>query len=225
MSPSFNDFIKSLAPLTKYFHIYRKSEIFASVEEGLTSLENGFLIDYKDQDINYTDYKWVVRKSCFELNVSKETPKQIYYVDQLGKITFDDDKADPSQLILVLKSHYVLIDQKSIAHEYNVIQFLRDLQSFSNIFEIYSDIVTFSEQIREFIQEGIRASSKRANQFLRAFKAYLSRKFKSKHGIGKGVEGYIPFRTWARGSLNSQLVNSLVFVDKLSQLKVCYGDN
>jgi hypothetical protein len=49
----------------------------------------------------------------------------------------------------------------------------------------------------------------------------VTKKYESRMGIGRGVEGYIPFVTWARRSLRSQLVNSLVFVDKLSQIKVC----
>ncbi len=221
------DPLKPSEIVKKYFHIYRKSEVLDSVEKALNSLKNdvGIVPDKKAKPIKKTRCKGAVRKSPSKSTEVTQRSRPVYFVSRLGKITLEEDKADSTQLVLVLKPQYFFIDRTIITHEYSISQLLKTLQSLSDIFEFGSGKVVFSDQIQEHFQLDIQAFRKRLSQFVLVAKALLRRKTKSKLGIGKGVEGYIPFRTWARGSLNSQLVNSLVFVDKLSQLKICYGDN
>jgi hypothetical protein len=76
------------------------------------------------------------------------------------------------------------------------------------------------EELGQIIKERIRSYKKWVSRLLLVIIASLSRNHESKQGIGKGREGYIPFITWARGSIRAQLFNQLFFVDKLSQLNM-----
>jgi len=224
-----HDLAHSLILLEKYFHIHQKSEVLTSVNNALRSLENSFTIARKDQDATRYTCRRLVKKPRSKFSEWAEPITQIYYLNQSGEITRDDDEDDPSQLVLILKSGSIIAEPKfasnPAASVFKLIKLLKEYRSFSNILGFIPGEFTVSKQVRESIQAVITASSKRFNHVFLICKIFLGRKLKLKLGIGKGIEGYIPFITWARGSLLTQLVNNLVFIDKLSQFKLRYGDN
>jgi hypothetical protein len=224
-----HDLAHSLKQLEKYFHVRQKSEVLASVDTALKSLQNIITISREDQDSNLNTCRRLKRKSHSKFREWEEPITPIYYLNQSGEMTYDSDENDPSQLVLIFKSGSFVaepkFDSNSSGDFDKFIRFLKEYRSFSSIFGFISAELTVSKQVRESIHAVIAISSKRYNHAFLKCKTLLGRKLKLKLGIGKGREGYIPFITWARGSLHAQLVNNLVFIDKLSQFKLCYGDN
>jgi hypothetical protein len=218
----------SLVWLEKYFHIYQKSEVLASVATALESFQNNISISRNDEDITVNDCRRLEKKPRSKFKEWEQPTTPIYYLNQSGQITDKGDERDPSQLVLIFKSGSFFVEPKFASSSPRgideFIRLLKEYQSFLNIFGFISAELTTSKQVRESIQAVIATSSKKYNRAFLKCKIFLSRKLKIKLGIGKGREGYIPFITWARGSLRSQLVN-IVFIDKLSQFKICYGDN
>ena len=151
----------------KYFHIYRKSEVLDSVETALNSLKNDVSIipGKKSKAIEETRCKRAVRKSPSKSTEATQRSRSVYFVSRQGKITLEEDRADPAQLVLVLKPQYFFIDRTIIAHEYSISQLLKALQSLSNIFEFGSGKVVLSEQVRKHFQNNIQAFRKRLKSF------------------------------------------------------------
>jgi hypothetical protein len=94
----------------------------------------------------------------------------------------------------------------------------KDLLAYSELIAVIDCVVETSFPDGSELSEKIRRSIRSIRNLIRFYRkclsylffiivSFLREKNKFKNGIGKGVEGYIPFITWARGSLNSQLVN------------------
>jgi hypothetical protein len=224
-----HDLAHSLVRLEKYFHIRQKSEVLASVGTALKSLQSSISISRDDQDATLYDCRQLESKPHSKFREWEEPITPLYYLSQSGKITDKYDESDPSQLVLIFKSGSFVVEPKFASNSSGdfdkFIRFLKEYRSFSSIFGFISVELTVTKQVRESIKAVIAISSKRYNHAFLKCKTFLGRKLKLKLGIGKGREGYIPFITWARGSLRSQFVNNIVFIDKLSQFKLCYGDN
>jgi hypothetical protein len=119
----------------KYFDIHRKSEILDSVTKALISLENDVSIPKKEsKTAKKRRYKRVVRESPSKSNGAKQRSRPLYFINQLGQITLDEDKTNPDQLVLVLKRQFFFIDRTIITHEYSISQLFQALKSLSNLF-------------------------------------------------------------------------------------------
>jgi hypothetical protein len=111
---------------------------------------------------------------------------------------------------------------KNVQTTINELQVIaRELQVISDSAESSESDESSNRSTQETIKEGIKFVRNWLSQFLLVLLKLVGSIGTYKGGIGEGVEGYIPFITWARGSLNSQLVNQLFFIDKLSQLDKC----
>jgi len=53
---------------------------------------------------------------------------------------------------------------------------------------------------------------------------HLTKRKKSKNNIGKGVEGFIAYKTWPRPPSANQLVKKYCFIDRLNQQSFYNGD-
>ncbi|MBI5838991.1 MAG: hypothetical protein HZB19_02705 [Chloroflexi bacterium] len=105
--------------------------------------------------------------------------------------------------------------QKSIYDKHDeVVYWIKFFQTISSSLRKEAGVLV--EQVSESIHERLRSFKKWANRALLTILAFLGKKRKSKKGIGKDIEGFIPFATWPRPPSNSQLVNSFIFLDKLS---------
>lgn len=134
-----------------------------------------------------------------------------------GELINGELLGDPSQFVVSVDFSALFIAQTSSSSTYYVKDDFTNLEAFADYLRFIRGDEALVDKVYESIQNHINAFKKRLNHFYHAILVSLSRKFRFKQGIGKGREGYIPFRTWARGSLRAWLVNQLVYIDKLSQ--------
>jgi hypothetical protein len=172
---------------------------------------------FKKQEID----KYQSAIACQYYNVqakeSKQSKNKLFtYLDGFFKSTNNNGKQDKSHLLLAINIDS-LKDRKSVANKYNDLNvFLQSIDQFSIRFG--GDAQILSEQVQLSIQKQLKVYKKSFNHVLLKVLSFLRKKGGRNKGIGKDVEGFIAFVTWARPPSVTQLVNKYHAIDKLSQV-------
>src|SRR5688572_25285224 len=108
-----HDLLHSLSGLGKYFQTHKKSEVLASGDAALKSLQNKIMVRRQEPDTTLNKCKWSKRDYRRRFKKQQETVPPIdrfkkykepvtpiYYINQAGEITNDEDEDDPDQLVL-----------------------------------------------------------------------------------------------------------------------------
>jgi hypothetical protein len=185
-------YVVKKAPISTYFYLSSKTGFYQTLAKVI--------------ETKFTSYK-------LERQISEETAGS-YTQCTFAKSFYDVD--------LVLAHHESLIFAEAKQRKTTTRELAEYIKFIKSGFSLFLSSDESSEEAHKSLLADVFRFYKKwfGSASLRILRL-VTRKYESKKGIGRGVEGYIPFVTWARGSLNSQLVNSLVFVDKLSQIKVC----
>ena len=111
--------------------------------------------------------------------------------------------------------------QKQINNKYKELsayneEATRFIDFIANSFDLGAD--SLKTQLDKWVQKFIVLFGQQFGDYLVKFLVLLKVKFTTKTGIKKGIEGYIPYLTWARPPSKLQLVKTFPFIDRLNQL-------